>query len=184
MNQFNAFEVVHDATAVGGKIFHILPVTGHTDHGYVHYTSRFFFDLAEFNGYEIVHASFDAGGSSMLFDSLRSYAPAYPMLADIITKGVRMLLINGNPSMRCRIPEFESNTGRLRTRNSSAPWNARPPLAAWRKTLSISTRSTLAGQGDHNVAQPKHCVEPHPGNRDKVIQYTTPYARGINDLSF
>jgi hypothetical protein len=102
MNQYNAFGVIHDATAVGGEILHILPVTGHTDHGYVQYTSRFFFDLAGYNGYEIVHVSFDAGGSSMLFDPLRRYSGAFPMLNDVITKGIRVAADRWQPEYAVR----------------------------------------------------------------------------------
>jgi hypothetical protein len=92
MNQFNAFEVIHDATAVGGEMFHILPVAGHADHGYVHYTGRFFFDLAGYNGYEILETNFNSDGTSQLFDSVRNYATIFPILGDTLKKGVRIAL--------------------------------------------------------------------------------------------
>jgi hypothetical protein len=52
-NQWNSFEVIHDATRVGGVIYHELPASGYLDHGYYCYTPLFFQDLAKANNYEI-----------------------------------------------------------------------------------------------------------------------------------
>src|SRR5205823_271847 len=46
LNQWNCFEVMHDATRVGGVIYCQLPATGYLDHGYFTYTPLFFRDLA------------------------------------------------------------------------------------------------------------------------------------------
>ncbi|MBT4888238.1 MAG: hypothetical protein HON65_01625, partial [Rhodospirillales bacterium] len=53
-NQLNVFNVIHDATEVGGYMYHQVPTTGRIDHGYFCYHPRFFRELAEANGYEIV----------------------------------------------------------------------------------------------------------------------------------
>ncbi len=53
VNQWNCFEVMHDAMKVGGVIYHQLPASGYLDHGYFCYTPLFFRELAQANGYEI-----------------------------------------------------------------------------------------------------------------------------------
>ena len=58
MNQLNAFNVIHQATRVGGVMIHTVPIDGFIDHCYVSYTPRFFFDLATVNGYEILDLKF------------------------------------------------------------------------------------------------------------------------------
>jgi len=79
MNQLNSFEIIHDATRVGGCMAHQLPVAGHTDHGYFLYTGRLFFDLAGYNGYEIVDLAYeDAVSKADLFQPVRSYASVFP----------------------------------------------------------------------------------------------------------
>jgi hypothetical protein len=83
MNQLNAFRAMHDATRVGGHMFHALPIGGYTDHGYIHYTSRFFFDLAGYNDYKIVEIEYNAGGSSALLDSVRAYSAVFPALLNV-----------------------------------------------------------------------------------------------------
>jgi hypothetical protein len=94
LNQFNAFKIIHDATAPGGEMLHMLPISGHTDHGYVHYTSRFFFDLAGYNNYEILQAEYvSAGIDSKLFDSVRVYAAHFPTLQQVESSGL-MIGIN------------------------------------------------------------------------------------------
>jgi hypothetical protein len=89
LNQYNAFNIIHDATAPGGEMLHILPISGYTDHGYVHYTSRFFFDLAGYNDYEILQAEYvSAGVDSRLFDPLRVYSAHFPMLRQVESNGL------------------------------------------------------------------------------------------------
>lgn len=61
-NQFNCFEVIHDATKVDGIIYHQLPATGYLDHGYFTYTPVFFRDLAISNDYEILDTFFMPAG--------------------------------------------------------------------------------------------------------------------------
>jgi SAM-dependent methyltransferase len=86
LNQLNAFKVIHDATKPGGEMVHNLPISGHTNHCYVCYTSRFFFDLAGNNDYEILQLVYALGTKSKLFDPLRSYQSAFPILQTV--KGI------------------------------------------------------------------------------------------------
>jgi ribosome-associated translation inhibitor RaiA len=53
-NQWNCFEVIHDAVKVGGVMYHQLPGSGYMDHGYYCYTPLFFKDMAVANGYEVI----------------------------------------------------------------------------------------------------------------------------------
>lgn len=53
-NQYNAFNVMHDAMKPGGICFHQVPYIGWLDHGYFIYHDQFFTDLAAANAYEIL----------------------------------------------------------------------------------------------------------------------------------
>ena len=87
LNQLNCFKVVHDATKVGGHIFHSLPAVGYVDHGYITYTGRCFFDVAGFNGYDLVACWFDGYDSSGgVLDSLKSYSVHFPALKTAINR--------------------------------------------------------------------------------------------------
>ena len=76
-NQWNSFEVMHDAVRVGGVIYCVLPASGYLDHGYYCYTPLFFRDLASANNYVIEDTFFAPAGQN----SLRE------LTADIRTEG-------------------------------------------------------------------------------------------------
>ncbi len=81
LNQFNCFKVMHDATKLGGHIFHSLPALGYVDHGYITYTGRCLFDIAGYNEYEVVEFWFEGpAGRNNLYDSVRSYRSYFPAL--------------------------------------------------------------------------------------------------------
>jgi SAM-dependent methyltransferase len=81
LNQLNCFKVIHEATRVGGYIFHSLPASGYVDHGYLTYTGRCFFDLARFNKYEIVACWFDGpAGYGSVLESLENHSSYFPVL--------------------------------------------------------------------------------------------------------
>ena len=84
LNQYNSFEVIHDATKVGGYIVHQLPAAGFTDHGYFVYTGRLLFDLAGYNGYEIADIWYEGPvGEDDLYASVRSYKTYFPKLTNL-----------------------------------------------------------------------------------------------------
>jgi hypothetical protein len=58
LNQFHAFNVVHDLTKAGGVMIHSLPFQGYFDHGFFSYSGKFFHRLAQFNGYKMVELGF------------------------------------------------------------------------------------------------------------------------------
>lgn len=81
LNQMNVFASVHAATKTGGHIFHSVPSIGYVDHGYFCYTSRFFFDLAGYNKYEVVDMWYEGpAGSENVFASARQYQSYFPAL--------------------------------------------------------------------------------------------------------
>lgn len=53
LNQRNAFKVVHDLTAPGGLMLHVLPFCGYVDHGFFNYQPNFFQALALHNRYYV-----------------------------------------------------------------------------------------------------------------------------------
>lgn len=66
VNQWNCFEVMHDALKVDGVIYHQLPASGYLDHGYFCYTPLFFRELAEANAYEVVRMAVTHAGESRI----------------------------------------------------------------------------------------------------------------------
>ena len=83
LNQENAFRVIHDLTRPGGCMMHQLPVGGHTDHGYVVYTMRFFMDLARSNDYEVVYVSVNEGGRRDILPWIHYIGKYFPAFAKI-----------------------------------------------------------------------------------------------------
>ncbi|MGT2440264.1 hypothetical protein ACU4GH_35950 [Bradyrhizobium betae] len=65
-NQWNCFEVIHDACTVGGVIYHQLPASGYLDHGYYCYTPLFFKEMAAANSYELLDLFVTPAGESRI----------------------------------------------------------------------------------------------------------------------
>src|SRR5439155_24291543 len=63
-NQWNCFEVMHDACMVGGAICHQLPAS--LEHGYYCYTPLFFREMAAANNYEILDLFVTPAGESKI----------------------------------------------------------------------------------------------------------------------
>ncbi|MGY3605919.1 MULTISPECIES: hypothetical protein [unclassified Bradyrhizobium] len=81
LNQMNVFAAVHAATRPGGFIMHLVPSIGYVDHGYFCYTSRFFFDLAGYNQYEVIDMWYEGPASNEnIFASARQYQTYFPVL--------------------------------------------------------------------------------------------------------
>jgi hypothetical protein len=98
LNQMNVFAAVHAATKLGGTIMHSVPSVGYVDHGYFTYTSRFFFDLAGYNQYEVVDMWFEGPTQhENVFASARQYQSYFPSLTkrlDLIGKAERETKLN------------------------------------------------------------------------------------------
>ena len=54
LNQWNVMKVMHDAARPGGLVYHAVPLAGQFEHGIVSYNPKFFWALAEANGYRII----------------------------------------------------------------------------------------------------------------------------------
>ena len=55
-NQPNCFRVIHDLAKVRGVMAHALPAAGYANHGFFHYTVKFFTALASANDYHCLDA--------------------------------------------------------------------------------------------------------------------------------
>ena len=53
-NQFNAFKVIHELTALNGVMIHNVPAQGMLNHGLINYTHKFFWMLCRSNGYQLL----------------------------------------------------------------------------------------------------------------------------------
>jgi hypothetical protein len=77
VNQLNAFNVIHDLTAVGGIMLHALPGDGQLDHGMFNYKFKFFWMLARSNDYEFIDADFSTDDDAVpadVIEFLRLYS--------------------------------------------------------------------------------------------------------------
>jgi hypothetical protein len=87
LNQMNTFAAVHAACKPGGQIMHIVPSIGWVDHGYFCYTSRFFFDMAGYNSYDVVDMWYDGGvATENVFATARQYQTYFPSLTQRLDK--------------------------------------------------------------------------------------------------
>jgi hypothetical protein len=58
-NQLNAFQVIHDLTALGGLMIHKVPTQGYFNHGFFNYNPKLFWMLARSNGYDWIEMDYD-----------------------------------------------------------------------------------------------------------------------------
>jgi hypothetical protein len=54
LNQYNAFRLIHDATAVGGLMYHGVPMAGDFSHGFISYHPKVFTKMQQVNEYELL----------------------------------------------------------------------------------------------------------------------------------
>jgi SAM-dependent methyltransferase len=124
-NQWNCFEVIHDALKVDGVAYHQLPASGYLDHGYYCYTPLFFRELAKANGYEIEQLAVTAAGESRI-DALAVQARV----------GDTLLKAEGHLGENNRIPSLNIHVLLRKTRN-----------APFRVSLEIATAHSAADRG-------------------------------------
>jgi hypothetical protein len=75
LNQWNVFQTIHDAAAVGALIFHSVPSSGEFEHGIFNYNAKFWSAIGEANGYEqlVFDVWSDADGQALpesFFDTI------------------------------------------------------------------------------------------------------------------
>jgi hypothetical protein len=100
LNQANAFNAIHDATKLGGLMYHQLPAAGFAAHGYFCYTGKFFLDMAAYNHYELVNFWYDGPAEySNLIDSVEAYKSYFPVLGPYTAnrEGVREARVDATP---------------------------------------------------------------------------------------
>jgi len=76
VGQINAHKYIHDALKVGGVALHQPPSVGWCNHGYFAYHPRFYRDLAEANGYEILDIWYSQSGQGPSVDTELPVRPA------------------------------------------------------------------------------------------------------------
>ena len=145
-NQWNSFEVMHDATAVDGIIYCVLPASGYLDHGYYCYTPIFFKDMAAANGYEIVDLFFALAG-----------------LNDVTSLGIdvrddtRFLESNSGtlPDGFSRVPNFNVHAVMRKTR--SGPFRCGLEVATAHSALNSDVASRY-DDPEHKFPLPRRAV--------------------------
>ncbi len=133
INQANAFNAIHEATKVGGLMYHQVPAAGFAAHGYFCYTGKFFLDMAAYNHYELVDFWYDGpAGHDNLIDSVEAYKAHFPVLGPYTAnrQGVREARVNATP-----VPNMAVNV--LFRRTSEKPFAG---------LLDVSTSVGAVGQ--------------------------------------
>jgi hypothetical protein len=77
LNQWNFFQTMHDAAAVGAIMYHSVPFCGEFEHGIMHYNAKFWRALSEANGYVNIHTAISVG------DGLRTLPTSFLDQLDI-----------------------------------------------------------------------------------------------------
>lgn len=72
LNQWNVFKVAHDAAKPGALMYHAVPMACDFEHGVVSYNPKFFWALAEANGYEVLNFRGWVGDDMAMPDSIVS----------------------------------------------------------------------------------------------------------------
>lgn len=68
INPINGFQVAHEILRVGGVAVHSIPLSGHTNHGLVNPTLKFYNRLLGANNYDLLMAEISIGQSQALAD--------------------------------------------------------------------------------------------------------------------
>jgi hypothetical protein len=68
INPINGFQVAHELLKVGGVAVHSIPLSGHTNHGLMYPTIKFYNRLLGANAYELLLAEISIGPSQPLAD--------------------------------------------------------------------------------------------------------------------
>jgi hypothetical protein len=138
-NQWNCFEIIHDALKVGGVVYHQLPASGYLDHGYFCYTPLFFKELAKANRYEIVEIAVSHAGESLI-DKLD-----LPMLGGETILKPRSMFVENN-----RIPALNIHVVMRKT--AAAPFRVGLEIST---AHSMPNKRILHRYKDSNVPIPK-----------------------------
>ena len=78
IDQENCFRLIHDLTAVGGYMVHIVPCTGYMNHSFFLYSPLYFVRLAMANGYEMLYPCLMTGHGGTEIAPLPEVGAPYP----------------------------------------------------------------------------------------------------------
>ncbi|MBM3542907.1 MAG: class I SAM-dependent methyltransferase [Alphaproteobacteria bacterium] len=135
LNQVNVFNIIHHAAKIGAYIYIQVPTTGRIDHGYFCYHPKFFHDLAEANGYEVLELWYKRG-----FKTDAESGKRVPRCSSMIDTGIE---IRGISDGRTEIPNHAICILLRKTQNS----RFRIPIDTNRSRLNPhSNRLSLAFQ--------------------------------------
>ena len=174
LNQFNSFNVIHDACKVGGHIFHQVPSTGYINHCYFTYNAMFFRDLAEANDYEIVDLWYWDYGSGTKVD-VDDYRLPWPEEPPRASPDVPDLLISVLFRKRQDLP-FRSSL-EVRTAAGELTTSARSSLATPINTHATETQEVKVQAHNNEV----NSIDYETNSVDHLIQEAD---RDINDNNF
>jgi len=141
-NQWNCFEVMHDALKPGGVAYHQLPASGYLDHGYYCYTPLFFREMAQANAYVIEHLSVTPAGESKI-DALGIPAET----------GDSVLHPPGDLGDNNRIPALNIHTILRKTRD--APFRVALEIATAHSAVNEKMAARYTAAAQPSAARPK-----------------------------
>jgi len=100
---------MHQATKVGGLMWHMVPVFGYGNHGLNNLTPKFWHQLAVYNGYEIVHAEIIAVDESKIDPNnfFGEHLAFFKGLKGIAGHSAMAFVVFRKVIDRCFIPPFD-----------------------------------------------------------------------------
>jgi hypothetical protein len=126
------FFFMHQATKVGGLMFHQVPVFGWGNHGFNNLTPKFWHQLATYNGYEIVSAQVDPVNPEHI-DPNNFYGEHLSYirnLKEFDTSSAIINLVFRKVHARCFIPPFDIDDPRPSPRTERLMRDALEPFVA------------------------------------------------------
>ena len=89
LNQFRAFQTIHDLTKPRGVIYHDLPMAGYLDHAFFRYDPLFFRTVLPANNYEVLVQEISMGGLRDVPADVQQMGYAAPSVQDV---GIELIM--------------------------------------------------------------------------------------------
>lgn len=77
INQLQAFKIIHDLAAPEALMLHVLPSSGHFNHGLINYSAKFFWMLSQSNGYKVAFMSMENTKTGSVPENYIEYFSTY-----------------------------------------------------------------------------------------------------------
>ena len=116
-NQLNAFKIIHDLTALGGIMIHVVPAQGLVNHGLLKYNPNWFWMLARSNDYRWLDFDYASHGhiTDLPDNVIEAIVPHRP---DIAERKAQYKVVDGGLRVTFQkvrdiefIPPLDVNTG-------------------------------------------------------------------------